>query len=333
MVLPDSVPFASRWLAGMDARLRHGRHASVDQAGAGLLGHRSIAYREALSAHAGSKLLLWETTYDDLLPIRAREQGYRLIALPHNLESLVSDAVFRLNDYDPLPDLAAEIRRLRRADHVFTMSREERWLLEARGLSPGYLPFYPAGELAAECAAFRAKREQAAAPDGCLDGPLLLLGSAFNPATARGMRRQLEWLAADRTATREVVVVGPDSDRLFAGFADTRIRILGAVSREQLAGLMTACAALLVHTYGGAGAVTRIPEALLAGIPVISNPNGARDQHGTAGVHVYVTEAEFTALARASLPLPPLPPPPAAALRHFAAALRQCAPLLSHEQT
>lgn len=304
------VPTGSRLLAGLQAVLRHGRLASVDRAGLGLLGYRSCFYRQALAEHRGPKVLLWETTYDDILPALAKDAGFRVIALPHNLEALVSDAVFHQARPDFAPDLAAEIRRLRLADHVCTIAREERWFLETAGLEPGYLPFFPTGRLTEECARLRSQRLQCATPSGGVTGPLLLLGSAFNPATARGMQLQLEWLAADTSATREVVVAGVDTDRHFAAFAGPRVSILGAVTRDALLDLYARCSALLIHTRGGAGAVTRIPEALAAGVPVIVNSNGARDQHGSPGVHVYENAAEFRLLTRADLPCPSSPPWP-----------------------
>ena len=317
MVPPVSSPRLPTLLAGLGARLRYGSHASVSHAGIGLLGFNSRFYRRALAAHQGLKVLLWETTYDDLLPDLARRAGYRVIALPHNLESLVSERVFADATYDPLPDLAAEVRRLRRADRVFTISREERWLLETRGLEPAYLPFFPTATLAAECARIRVLRERFAGPDGRLPGPLLLLGSAFNPATARGMKHQLEWLRVIGPAAPEVVVVGPKSDEVLAEFVAPRVRILGGVSRERLVTLLETCSALLIHTHGGGGAVTRIPEALLSGLPVIANSNAARDQHGTRGVYSYETAAEFAALATAPPPVPPAPSPPLSAGHYF----------------
>lgn len=325
MVPPSSAPRFPRMLAGLKARLAHGPLASVDRAGAGLLGFRSHFYGQALATHTGLKVLLWETTYDDVLPALARAAGFRVIALPHNLESLVSDAVFRDGGYNPAPDLAAEIRRLRRADKVFTIAREERWLLEAAGLEPGYLPFFPTGELATECSRLWERRQHSAAPNGTVSGPLLLLGSAFNPATARGMQLQLEWLASDPTSPREIVIAGGDTDRHFAAFAGSRIRVLGSVSREKLLELYAGCSALLIHTRGGAGAVTRIPEALAAGVPVIVNSNGARDQHGAAGVHVYENAGEFLRLTRSELPLPPTPAWPSSQVDAFHDTLRKFA--------
>ena len=323
ITMSENVSRVSAWCSGLGIRLRQGGHASVDKAGIGLLGYRQQMYAQALAKHTGTKVLLWETTYDDLLPTLARAHGYRVVAIPHNLESLVSDSVFRDKNYEPCLDLAAEINRLRLADHIFTISREERWLLEARGLQPNYLPYFPTGALADECARLRTLRQQKSAVGGFVDSPILIMGSAFNPATARGMRLQLEWLGLDRTKQTNIVIAGPETDRIFSDFASPHVTILGAVSREKLVELLGNCAALLVHTFGGAGAVTRIPESLLAGVPIITNSNGARDQYDTTGVYVYETKDEFIKLIGAQLPIPPTPAQPTAAIERFGSTLRR----------
>lgn len=262
-------------------------------------------------------MLLWETTYDTLLPEMAHAAGFKIIALPHNLEALVSERVFADQAYNPFADLAAEVDRLARAEAIFTIAKEERWLLEARGLEPDYLPYYPDPVLVDECGAIRRKREARADAGGAVAGPLLLLGSAFNPATARGMREQLRRLKANGLPPGGVTVAGPRSDEVLADEKVPGIQLLGGVSRERLVGLLETCTALLIHTVAGAGAVTRIPEGLLAGLPIIANPNAARDQHGVSGVHVYETAAEFEALARKAWPIPPAPSRPTAAEARF----------------
>jgi glycosyltransferase involved in cell wall biosynthesis len=304
-------------LMGAWLRLRLGSHAAVDSAGLGLLGYRYFFFDSAVRRHPDSRLIIWETTYDDVMPYVARRRGKRLLAVPHNLEALVSGKVFANHAYNPLADLAAEIRRLGRADAVFTISREERWLLEARAVAARYLPFYPEPALEKECLAIREARP---APNAAQ--PLLLIGSAFNTATAEGMRRQLEWL---RGAARHVVVVGPQTDRILGDFASNRVSVLGTVPRERLAEIMTASAALLIHTKGGAGAVTRIPEALLAGLPVIANANALRDCHGTAGTYRYETREEFLRLAAQPLPVPPAPARPSHDEALFQSTLRELA--------
>jgi hypothetical protein len=310
------------WYSGAQARWRFGPCASVDRAGIGLLGFRYLFYRQALSRHRGARILLWETTYDTVLPSMALAAGFRVIAVPHNLESLVSEQVFANHHYDPSADLAAEVRRLSLAESVFTIAKEERWFLEARGLAPDYLPYFPDATLRRECDAIRSKRVIRSKPDGTVDGPLLLLGSAFNPATARGMATQLDWISELKDTALSVVVAGPETDALFGSRRSAGIRVLGRLSRLHLVELLESCSALLIHTSGGAGAITRIPEALLSGMPVVANPNAARDQYGTAGVSVYSTPDEFRELVIRPHSIPPPPSMPEAAATRFCNALR-----------
>ena len=317
---PVSVPRGRTLLAGLAARWRFGRRASLVARSIGLLGYQANFYREALARHEGRRLLLWETTYDRLLPAMARAAGFRVIALPHNLEALVSEAVFADAGYDPLPDLAAEVSRLSLADAIHVIAREEQWFLETQRQTSRYLPYFPVPELAAEYADLRRRREARARADGTVDGPLLLLGSAFNPATGRGMDLQLGWLAGASPAAG-VVVAGPETDVRLAAHRAPGVSLLGRVPAARLHELFVECSALLIHTSGGAGAVTRIPEALLAGIPVIANENAARDRHDVPGVHVYASPEEFQALVKRPLPIPPGPTAPRAAEAALAADL------------
>ena len=323
---PAALPRLRTWWAGFRSRLRHGSNASVDGAGIGLLGYRTLFYRRALAEHTGARVLWWETTYDDILPDLARAAGYRVIAVPHNLESLVSDRVFRGVTHDRSAALGAEVQRLARADAVFTISREERWFLESQGIKADYLPFYVPRAIAADCARVRAARATRANTSPTTRGPVVLLGSAFNPATERGMRRQLEHLAASSAfSSTEIVIAGRDTERFFGSLRGDRIRVAGTLDQPRLEELMVEAAALLVHTEGGAGALTRIPEALAAGVPIIANANAARDQYGTPGVYVYETGEELNALVRARLPMPPAPPKPEAAEQRLVAVVRELA--------
>lgn len=320
---PATVSPWRAWPAGLPAWWRWGKRASVDRAGAGLLGYRALFYRQALAEHTGARVLLWETTYDSLLPALARAAGYRVIALPHNIEAFATVASASDAHYDVLADLAAEVTRLSAADALFTIGREERWLLETRGLAPSYLPYYPDPDLAEHDTRIREVRRRRARPDGSVSGPLLLLGSAFNPATARGMRVQLEWLRASGLPAGGAVVAGFQTETVLADALFPGVTLLGGVTPDKLEELLETCSALLLHTFGGVGAVTRIPEALVAGIPVIANSNAARDQYGTPGVHTYDDRPGFAALVARNLPLPPMPPRPAAEEAGFQATLHR----------
>ena len=314
-------------IAGLVARLQAGSHASVDGAGIGLLGYRYLFYRNAISRHHGLRILIWETTYDTLLPKMARKAGYRILALPHNLESLVSEHVFSRPSYDPSVDLGSEVKRLKKSDAIFTISKEERWFLEARGLSVGYLPYFPDSILASECGYIRKLRIARTASDGSVPGPLLLLGAAYNPATLRGMQLQLSRLASLGASCPSVVVAGPETDSKLGSFSSSRVNVLGRIPREHLVELLISCKAMLIHTAAGAGAVTRIPEALLSGVPVIANFNASRDQHGTRGIASYETEGEFLSQCRTVHAIPDAPCKPTSEIRRFQLRLREMAGL------
>lgn len=319
---------AIRWsdrLVGLCVRFRFGRRVSVDGARLGLLGYRSRFYRDAMTRHHGARILLWETTYDTLLPTLARATGYRIVGLPHNLEALASEAAFRHPSHDVFRDLACEFARLGLAETIFAIAREECWLLETRGLHPHYLPYYPDPELEKDYLRLRAARLARCRPDGSIAGPLLLVGSAINPPTGRGMRWQLEQLRAAGWPAAGVVVIGLQTEKRLADFAAPGVRILGSVSWEELTRHLTTCAAVLIHTCGGTGAVTRIPEALVAGVPVIANGNAARNQYGSPGVHVYGDPAGLHDLIRAALPIPPAPQRPAVEERRFQSVLQRLA--------
>jgi hypothetical protein len=240
-------------------------------------------------------------------------------AIPHNLEAFANRNV----GAELAADFAAEVARLRRADAVFTIAREEGWLLEAQGVTTSYLPYYPDPVLAGACARIREQRRERAGPDGRVAGPLLILGSAFNPSTARGMRRQLEWLREGPVPPAGIVVAGYQTDAVLADAVFPGVRLAGGVDADALAGWLGSASALLLHTEGGTGAVTRIPEALLAGVPVIANRNAARDQFGTPGVQVYDDRAEFVTLTAAGQPMPPPPARPSTEEGRFLSRLRE----------
>ena len=104
-------------------------------------------------------LFIWESTVGYYLLLSDILKKYQIptIALPHNLESLVtgSQNIFNLK---PSPIwLNEEIGHLRNCNCIFTMSREESWLLSAFGLNSICLPYYPPRNTEASLKAIREK--------------------------------------------------------------------------------------------------------------------------------------------------------------------------------
>jgi hypothetical protein len=94
------------------------------------------------------------------------------------------------------------------------------------------------------------------------------------------------------------------------------IRLAGPMSPTELEDLLVGVRACLCYQEGGGGALTRIPEMLLAGVPVVANTHAARSFHEAQGLIEFTTLQDLpAAVARAGsmgefpTPIPPDPEP------------------------
>jgi len=93
--------------------------------------------------------IVWEYSRhsDNEIPYIARRNNLKLIALPHNLESLVPyQASFETNKQG-INWLEEELRIFKNVKSIFTISLEEQWLLYLLGFNSYYLPYYPLPEV------------------------------------------------------------------------------------------------------------------------------------------------------------------------------------------
>ncbi|NJR76340.1 MAG: glycosyltransferase family 4 protein [Scytonema sp. CRU_2_7] len=91
----------------------------------------------------------------------------------------------------------------------------------------------------------------------------------------------------------------------------------GTVDQGKLNYLLSNVKAILVHQKAGAGALTRIPEMLIAGVPIIANSNACRSAFDYPGVYCYDNQVELAAFMNKSLDFPPILERPVAAERRF----------------
>lgn len=271
--------------------------------------------RGALLGHTGLRLLLWEDTSAALPVALAKECGYAVIALPQNVESPKGTV-------QSAAGLAGEATALSMADRIFCIAEEESWLLANLGLSSDFLPYYP---VRAKCAAMEAiaRRRKAGVPS---DAPWVVLGGANHPPTLEGMRTLLRWIQPGLHDGARLLVGGFGTEKLAAEFSGPGIEFLGTLSGLQMENLMAGALGILVHQDRGAGALTRIPEALLARVPVVASRLAARSTRGYEGLSVYDSREELLALMRSGVPGAFRPPPvPVEAVDRFASALRSLA--------
>lgn len=233
---------------------------------------------------------IWENTASGNYgyPYLMKAAGAKVIAFPHNLESLVpTQSDIQTGKVAP-NWLADEIERLKLCDKVFTISREECWLLRQHGIDAAYLPYYPPREAERFLLGIRAKRVVRKPNDRT---KFLLLGSATNPPTRKGMQELLDE-TAKLNLCFDVYVAGHQTESLSVP-SHLSIHPLGTLGKEDLERLLVCVDAVLICQPPTSGALTRIPEMLVAGIPVFANFNAARSFHDTCDVTVYQTFDEL----------------------------------------
>ena len=268
------------------------------------LGIAVLSYRRQLQETHDPRLVLWETTRDRgiVAPMVARQYGVAVVAFPQNLESLVRDLPDRVIGSHPVAKaLDIEVKQLANADLVVCISQEEQWLLNAFGIAADFLPYFPTAEIESALLAVRRTKSDVT------PRRLLVLGSAGNPPSREGLVRLVQRLVRLRGRfPHEIHVAGNDTDVLRPQF-DPRVRVHGRLDLAPLSELMASSEKAVVFQTRGSGALTRIPELLLAGLPVICNPHAARSAQQYDGVAIFDTDEELVSLlnARAPMPCPP----------------------------
>ncbi len=268
-------------------------------------GYRAFRGRMGAPRH-GSSVLLWESRDGAGMGAfgASLQREVPIIALPHNIESLVDDDRHNSFCEKGPARIGEEISQLAACKAVFTISWEESWLLKNSGCRALWLPYYPPKALLAELNRLRDKR----ASTGEFN---LLFGSAENPPTLEGMREFLECYGRLRKPRQRPLIVAGHGTECLKPLAEGRdVRILGAVAPAQLDDLLMRSGCLIVHQARGAGALTRIVEALTAGIPTVVNPMAGRSVAHYEGVHTWRRAEELESLLERDLPIPPPLPRP-----------------------
>lgn len=224
---------------------------------------------------------IWESTYDKyfLLPFLIKKHKIRIIALPHNLESLVPERVSYLFGKRAPNWLTNEIEKLKIAESVFTISREEEWLLSLYQLPTHYLPYLPICSVIDEYKSLHKKRVAAK--------NFLLIGSATNPPTYLGMKKLINELEGQLDDIH-INVAGFGTERLFEEHPNlTNFNILGTLNTDELNAELTSCKAIIIFNIPSTGVLTKVSEFLIAGIPLILDAGSARSFYNINGLKIY----------------------------------------------
>ena len=237
-------------------------------------------------------VFLWENTNDRDMLYLLKATGHNVIGLPHNIESLVTGRSVK--------SLEKEVSNLRQCNAVFAISKEETWLLRLLGLNAHYLPYYPPHDVKSFLLSISQKRNQRARSS---ISKYALLGSATNTPTRLGMQSLIDF-ASTQDLSFDLFVAGYGTESL-RQVRHPHISFLGTLSNEELDKMLVEVDGIIIYQPPTTGALTRIPEMLLAGIPVYANFDAARNYFNVDGVVLYHSFDELLSLLAITAPFAP----------------------------
>lgn len=238
-------------------------------------------------------------------------KGIPIVALCHNIESLSKSQL--VEEYQ-LELLNYELSLMSLCALVVTISREETVLLQNLGIDTFFLPYYPVQDIRKRMERIREERKVTS------KGDFLLIGTANNPPTMRGMEEMVKrWPFLSGTLGGAKLYVGGFGSEPLKDTVDNQSVIFkGAMSDEDLDKLLCTVKACVVYQSDGSGALTKICEFLLADVPVVVNSHAARSYYNLPGIvefrHVDDLGEAVKKMIESDIQCQALPPPEAVPL-------------------
>ena len=209
---------------------------------------------------------------------KLKKYGIPIVAMCHNLETLVPCLVDQARQRIIFNK---ELDILSLCNFVITISREETLLLNNLNINAIFFPYFPVKKILNRMLDVRNMRRNTEKKG------FLLMGTASNILTRNGMVKAIhEWrrhklgLFGDK-----LLVAGYGTDVFLKKVAcDHEIEFLGPLTNEELDQILSSVRACLCYQEGGGGALTRICEMLIGGVPVLANSQAARSYHNVDGL-------------------------------------------------
>ena len=223
--------------------------------------------------------------FSGLLPIN-RRHGVPTVACIQNVEAFdMSDHLDgRWTTRAKAVDLANEFEVLSRCDRRLYISRVEAGLMGGLGLSGGFYPYLPVGEIKERLEGVRAARMR-----GDIERGLLLLLGTVGPE----IRRASFGRFLDNVRRRglpagiRLLVAGLYTETLLRpGESIPGVEVRGWLEDDDLDGVLTRVGGVVVPQHKGFGALTRLPELSCAGVPMVVSENATFAQDPPPGATV-----------------------------------------------
>jgi hypothetical protein len=200
-----------------------------------------------------------------------------------------------------------ELQSLRQCHSIFTISREEQYLLKLFGLEAEFLPYYPTREVENYLLKIRQNRKLKAQ-----ENKIFLMGTAGNKPTFDGMLNRILFFHKNlKNSKLQLHVAGYLTESLKPYIPENpNIHLHGTLSNERLAEMLEKCSYCWIHQNISTGSLTKIPELMMAGVPVLLNSDAARNFHNVSGIKVYEHDEDCREVMQLDIPVPEIPDKP-----------------------
>ncbi|WP_421903569.1 hypothetical protein [Maridesulfovibrio sp.] len=216
------------------------------------------------------------------------DRNIPVISVIHNIESFLPRTMQIKPQWELLQE---EVDVVSKSSLCLTISHEDAWFLRNNGVECYNYPYFPSEDSEAMLAKVRIARRKSK-KKFCL-----CMGTAYNPPTLFGMKKLINNWPEITGGNIPLVMAGYGVDRFFdCKNVPEIVNVLGGVSDAGLSELLTECNACILHQDVGAGALTKIPELLRAGIPVVASQHAARSYVAFDGVYEYQDMKEIPKL-------------------------------------
>ncbi len=221
--------------------------------------------------------------------------------IPHNIEALVAGQRSPFSGKHSPHWLHEELAMLKRASCVFAISAYDHWLHCCHSINSTMLPYLPPQAAYNKLLQIRKKRQTNGGQN-----MVLIIGTVKNQPTRRGLQQLVDFLETANSA-HQYVLAGYDVEKHFDAAKYNNITIKGTVSDAEMEELQVNCKCLLIQHQPSSGALTRVTEALIAGVPVIGNFFAVKDVAGKTGVAVFESYHQIETILAAGFSVPEIP--------------------------
>lgn len=212
-----------------------------------------------------------------------RRRGVRVVIAPHNIEALAH--IRRTTRRSQRIELSSWAE----ADaSLFTTQDDNNYAIKHGCKNADVFGYWPPAEQRALLQAIR--RERPSRPKR----HVLVLGSTNNPPTKVGMEAQIAAIAQMERPSLPFVFAGSGTETLRPSGGPVELR--GRVSDDALRELYLEAAVMWVAQPKATGVLTRIADAIEAGIPVLANRFAARGYDHANDVTIYEDDGFSAAL-------------------------------------